>query len=226
MIRALIFDLDNTLINSELVYAKALRSIGLSPTHPLYLKGRGEVKKRLGRKHVSARNRLLYLKEILEIDKKFSSKEILRMMNLYEKVLYENIKDQWLSLKRGRLFFRLAKKVPMVVLSNENLRTQLIKMSAMDPQSKYFKTIIASESVGVEKPHAQMFDQAVRSLGVPKRNILMIGDSYSDDIEPALKLGMKAVLTNEFKIKTESIQTRRAYLPVISSLDELERILL
>ncbi len=58
----------------------------------------------------------------------------------------------------------------------------------------YFDSVTLSSESGYSKPDPQIFQSAVGSLGVPASNILLVGDSPSDDVEPALAIGLSAVL--------------------------------
>ncbi|MCG3203782.1 MAG: Phosphoglycolate phosphatase [Elusimicrobia bacterium] len=221
---AIAFDLDDTLVHSGLAYQVALKRIGLKETDAVYVQARNNVKKKLGARHVCARNRLLYFKEILDIRNHYTPDRLLKMMEHYEKALSMEIKRQWLALRRDALMKRLSRRIPLVVLSNENTRTQLIKMKAIDPQASYFKTLITSESVGHEKPHVAMFQKASEVLKIPFQHILMVGDNMKDDILPALRLKMKAVLTREFSQDYLSHHMKNK-ISILSNLDDLESFL-
>ena len=52
-----------------------------------------------------------------------------------------------------------------------------------------------SFALGDEKPAARLFTDLLRDAGVPAGRCVMVGDSYSSDLEPAMRLGMKAVWT-------------------------------
>lgn len=53
---------------------------------------------------------------------------------------------------------------------------------------------IGSRAFGRTKPHPEIFQHALRLLGVEPEDAAMVGDSYEDDIEGARALGMKAFL--------------------------------
>ena len=53
---------------------------------------------------------------------------------------------------------------------------------------------VGSKSHGRTKPHASIFETALASLGVGAAETVMVGDSYTDDIEGARALGMRAIL--------------------------------
>ncbi len=50
-----------------------------------------------------------------------------------------------------------------------------------------------SFQLGLSKPDKEFFHAALRSLGVPPSEIVMIGDTYKNDIRPAIELGMKTI---------------------------------
>lgn len=46
---------------------------------------------------------------------------------------------------------------------------------------------------GVRKPSAGLLERAVKALGVDPRRSWMVGDTYHNDLEPAVKMGMRTV---------------------------------
>jgi FMN phosphatase YigB (HAD superfamily) len=54
--------------------------------------------------------------------------------------------------------------------------------------------IVTSVDVGWRKPHRAMFDAALGVTGVPASRTAIVGNSETSDIQPALDLGMTAVL--------------------------------
>jgi len=59
-----------------------------------------------------------------------------------------------------------------------------------------FDAVAISETLGVEKPHPEMFQYALRQLGVQKdeyKNVLMIGNNLRRDIGGANALGITSV---------------------------------
>lgn len=53
--------------------------------------------------------------------------------------------------------------------------------------------IVLSCNTGVRKPHADNFERVLDQLHVKREEAVMIGDTYTHDILPALRLGMRAV---------------------------------
>jgi len=221
--RAILFDLDGTLVDSDAAYAKALRAVGIQPKGDDFLAARARVKSRLGDGHPAARNRLLYFKALAEHRAGFDAAAVLERMLRYERALEAETRRQWKALGRDRLFKRLSRRFPCVIVTNENLRTQLLKLRAMDPKGAYFQRMFSSEESGVEKPHRKIFREALTELGLPPKDCLMVGDNWSADIEPALKMRMPAVWSGEFA--AGSMPRGGAGVRRIRKLDELEDLL-
>lgn len=217
----IIFDLDDTLISSSVAYQKALTVVGIPENSQEYLTARKLVKEVFSGPHVSARNRLLYFKKLLEIKGDFGSSQLLDLMQKYEDALELDIRNQWQSLDRDNLMSRLAKKFRLGIITNENLRTQMIKLRAIDPKGLYFSYICTSEEVGVEKPDLKIFHHFLEVSSANASDCCMVGDSFENDFLPAQNLGMKAILTAEFVANNNSI----AGAKLIQKLDQLESVL-
>jgi putative hydrolase of the HAD superfamily len=79
---------------------------------------------------------------------------------------------------------------------------------------------ISSSQHGYMKPHASIFEAALKLAGVKASESVMVGDSVSQDIEGARRVGMRGVLVR----RSESIEhsgREAAGVPVIRSLREL-----
>jgi putative hydrolase of the HAD superfamily len=192
-IKALLFDMDDTLIPSSKIYDKAMKAAGLGAKKE-YWTARAAVKKRLGKTHPSSHNRLLYFKEM---DERHALEWIVR----YEKALGREVSRAWRALKRPALFNRLAKRYQLAIVTNENTRTQLIKRRAIDPSGKLFTALITSEEVGVEKPHPKIFRETFRRLKRKPGECVMIGDDKAKDITPMKKTGGKGFLVSNCDLR-------------------------
>ena len=82
-----------------------------------------------------------------------------------------------------------------------------------------FRTITDSGLVGYEKPHPEIFRQALKSLNARPEESLYVGDVYSVDYQGATAAGMRAIL----------MDVPGAYrdkgLPRVESLEELRATL-
>lgn len=218
--RGLIFDFDNTLYHADAAYEAALAHVGITSDDAKYAQARKAVKAQLSAGNTQRHNRLLYFKAM---QPRRSPLALLQMMQAYETHLEAQVAQQWQALGRPQMFARWAQHYPIVILTNENVRTQLIKWRACDPLGTLFKTLICSEEVGAHKPHVSMFAAACAALQLPPEHCLMVGDSLHDDIMPALKLGMAALQTCEFLPANAPRHEDAAH--VLPTLDRLDKTL-
>ena len=57
----------------------------------------------------------------------------------------------------------------------------------------YFSEILISASVGVRKPHPQIFSQVLTGLGAAPEETMMIGDTLNADVLGANQMGIQSV---------------------------------
>ncbi|MEM2440380.1 MAG: HAD family hydrolase [Candidatus Bathyarchaeia archaeon] len=57
----------------------------------------------------------------------------------------------------------------------------------------FFNVVLVSEAVGWRKPHANIFNEALKRLGVKAEETIFVGDSPDEDISGAKQLGMKTI---------------------------------
>lgn len=100
----------------------------------------------------------------------------------------------------------LQEKYSLHIISNGFKEATLAKMegSSLNP---YFKNVIISEVVGVNKPDKAIFEYALNKAGAVKEESIMIGDSIEADIRGAQDFGMKAIFFNPLnKEKPEDVE--------------------
>lgn len=56
-----------------------------------------------------------------------------------------------------------------------------------------FDGIAISSDYGIKKPNKEFFIKAINNFGIKDENIIMIGNDYKCDIEPANELGLKTI---------------------------------
>lgn len=113
----------------------------------------------------------------------------------------------------------LSERYELHIISNGFKESQDIKMTNTG-LLPYFKNIIISELVGVNKPDKAIFEHAVNLAGATISNSIMIGDSLEADVYGALGYGMDAIYFNPAGLD------KPADVPVqITSLKELMEIL-
>lgn len=86
----------------------------------------------------------------------------------------------------------LAEKWPLVLVSNfyGNIETVLKDFGILE----CFKKVIESARVGIRKPDPAIFELGVKALGLEAAEVLVVGDSIKNDMNPAKKLGCRTLL--------------------------------
>ena len=78
--------------------------------------------------------------------------------------------------------------------------------------------------MGFRKPHASLFLRALEELDVAPAEAVFVGDRLTDNIGGALAIGMRAVLTHEFRQETPD-ETTPTPDAMIQRLSELPSVL-
>jgi len=85
----------------------------------------------------------------------------------------------------------------LAVISNGGHATRLTILQGLG-FSHYFDEIISSELVGISKPNPEIFLHTSRQLNIVPENCLFIGDHPINDIQGATQAGMKALWLQGF----------------------------
>ncbi len=199
--KAILFDLDNTLYNYDLVHEKALKevhrilnrrlNIGLKEFLRLYGISKTEIHRELSGT-ASSHNRILYFQRMIEkTEKTVEPGIILKMYNAYWDSLLKNMR-----LYKGvlSLFKELKRRnIKIGIVSNLTTHIQLRKLHKLG-LSEYIDILVTSEEAGREKPHPSMFLFALNKLRVLPSEVLAVGDDPKTDIEGANAVGIDTVL--------------------------------
>jgi putative hydrolase of the HAD superfamily len=86
------------------------------------------------------------------------------------------------------------------IVSNAAYLPRLMKqqLAALD-LAGYFDAVTFSSEVGVRKPHAAIYSDALRQLHADPTRTLFVGDRVREDVQGPQSLGMRAVLTREWR---------------------------
>jgi putative hydrolase of the HAD superfamily len=112
------------------------------------------------------------------------------------------------------------------LVSNITLLPPLIRedIDRMSLGSRLDATVFSSE-VGVRKPDPRIFREALERLGSPPAETVFVGDRLYDDISGAQAIGMRAVLTKQFRQEDDPDYEPDAVIEHISELPEtIERL--
>jgi putative hydrolase of the HAD superfamily len=93
------------------------------------------------------------------------------------------------------LLASLAGRTRIIIVSNVMWRSRNVQEDdfAQFGLAQYVSTYVTSLDVGWRKPHRNFFDTALTAAGVPANHCAIVGNSETNDIEPAVTRGMIAV---------------------------------
>lgn len=92
----------------------------------------------------------------------------------------------------------LQNKYHLHIISNGFKEAVLTKMQVSN-LNPYFKNVVISEDVGVNKPDKAIFEYALNLAAAQKQESIMIGDSLEADVYGAQNFGIKAIFFNPLK---------------------------
>lgn len=87
--------------------------------------------------------------------------------------------------------------------------------------ASYFKGVILSDDAGINKPHKQIFDFALKNTNSRRSESLMIGDSWDADIEGAYRSKINQIWFNPEELPCRDFQPTYT----VKSLPEIKNIL-
>ncbi len=201
----LFIDLDKTLWDFD---ANALITLGeIFDTYRLKEKGIANFDCFLT--YYKAYNHMLWEQYRLgEINKEYLSFErfngSLKNFGIEDKELANTMASEYIRISptKTKLFpnalevvSELSKKYHLHILTNGFSEVQFVKVenSGLAP---FFDTIITSEMAGMQKPHPEIFEYALKKTGAKIEETLMIGDDLDADILGAQQVGLDQIYVN------------------------------
>ena len=97
------------------------------------------------------------------------------------------------------LLHALRGRVKIGVITNGPSARQRAKLARFDIDPGDLDALAISEEVGTTKPDPAIFQYALKSLDVSPRRVTMVGDSWENDILPAVRNGLAAVWLNRYR---------------------------
>jgi putative hydrolase of the HAD superfamily len=148
----------------------------------------------------------------------FSEVGMVREFDQFFDQVYDKFKDSagWILFPETLevLDHLKTRGVKLGVISNFDSRVYTVMRSL--EIFDFFDAITISSESGFAKPHPGIFEAAVRALGTPASEILLVGDSLHDDVEAATRAGLAAILIDRFGRYQSATHVHR-----IASLREL-----
>lgn len=149
--------------------------------------------------------------------------------------LAEQLSDDFLSLTTAHfsllpgaeeLVRYLATKYPLTVVTNGFIEVQYEKFDKSGLRD-CLSHIVLSEEVGCQKPNPRIFEEALRMNGLPAEDVLMIGDSWTSDIQGAQNAGIDQMWVKwnkEAGVKSQDGMEQTATY-VVGNLEEVMEML-
>ena len=145
-------------------------------------------------------------------------------------VLAEQLSEDFLNMTTARfsllegaeeLVRYLAKKYPLTVVTNGFVEVQYEKFDKSG-LCDCFAHIVLSEEVGCQKPNPRIFEEALRMNGLQAEEVVMIGDSWSSDIQGAINAGIDQIWIRKSK---DPLPEGQSATYLVQSLSEVMEIL-
>lgn len=200
MLKAAVFDLDNTLYDYDRCNQKSVQALERWSADILHIEGAGfykifdrarkEVKNRLGNVGAS-HNRMLYMQNFLEDVGVLPVKYALDMYEVYWGTMLETMRPYEYVIP---LFEYLTENgVGIGILTDLTAHIQHRKLKRLGLEN-YVQVLVTSEEAGAEKPDSSMFRLMGEKLGLDRQEWIMIGDSREKDIKGAWNAGVEGIL--------------------------------
>lgn len=220
MIKAIVFDLDNTLID----FLK-MKRLSAGAAMDAMIKAGLKTKKKEGMKilfHLYFKRGLEHQKIFQIFLKKVLGKVDYRIMGAGI-VAYRRVKEGLLYPYPNviPMLNKLRKKYKLAVLSDAPRIQVWIRLNAMQIQDK-FDYVITFDDTEIKKPNEEPFLCALKKLKLRPEECIMIGDSLKRDIAPAKKLGFKTVFAKYGFFPEEKARVKPDY--VIKDIKDLLKI--
>ena len=198
MIKAVIFDIDNTLYSYDKAheqafpkltgYAEAELGIPEAEFMEAYSREYAAVRKQLG-ETAAIHNRLIRIQRVLEKRGLPLTPHVLRMTDLYWYSLIDAMEP---SPHAGETIRALkASGIRLGIGTDMTARVQFEKLERLGVL-EYFDFVVSSEEAGMDKPAQELFALCAEKAGCRPEECLFIGDSLKRDVRGALDAGMSA----------------------------------
>ena len=133
-----------------------------------------------------------------------------------------NLTTAHFSLLEGaeELVRYLAAKYPLTVVTNGFVEVQYEKFDKSGLRD-CFSHIVLSEEVGCQKPNPRIFEEALRMNGLQAEEVVMVGDSWSSDIQGAINAGIDQIWIRKSKDPLPEGQSATYLVQALSEVMEI-----
>ncbi|MFC3800285.1 HAD family hydrolase [Cohnella sp. GCM10012308] len=217
-IQAVLFDLDNTLLDRTRTFQHFTSSF----VHA-YFQHSNQIDSIVSRiielDEDGYKDKNLLFTELLEELPWLTKPEINELLSYYNVHYVENA---LLMDYASEIISHVRQKYKLGLITNGRTKIQYGKIDRLGIRN-HFDVILVSEEAGVKKPDPRIFEMALEKLGLHPEQCLYIGDHPKNDVEGAGKSGMKTIWLEANQSWREEIVIRPDY--TIRHLKELAEIL-
>lgn len=197
MIKAVIFDIDNTMYNFDEAHKSAMAALcayteknfgmGEAKTKELAAKCMGMITERLGNNCAAIHNRLIRFQCFLEQIGSADYQKAMEMYHTYWDTLLDVMEPEPGLLP---LLKRLKEKgIKIGIGSDMTAYIQYKKLEKIGALG-YLDFLVTSEEAGAEKPDPQFFSLCVEKAGCRPEECVFIGDNLKKDVAGSADFGM------------------------------------
>jgi len=207
MIKLIIFDFDNTLVNTRGATIKALKYVYKKIKPKVSFKKFFEICDNFERNYNFKRREWFY----------YFTKNWKKAKEL-EKIYWEIVMKNTKVFKGVRKILKKLKrkyKIVLLTLTDGKKGTKMRRIKRLKLDKYFDKIYIGMENVKEYKPKISAFKRVLKDFKVKPKEVIMVGDSYERDILPAKKL----------KIFTISFRKRNNADKVIKNFNSLIKII-
>lgn len=219
MIKAVIFDLDGTLLNRDASVRKFI-----DDQYERLNKWLGYITK----EKYSARFIELDDRGYVWKDKVY--KQLIAEFNI-NNITWENLLQDYVEEFKyncvpfpnliSTLGIFKSKSMRLAMITNGLGQFQMDNIRALGIEN-YFDTILISETEGIKKPNPEIFKRALEQLNVSPKESVYIGDHLENDVKAAQKVGMKGIWKKDIhdtNVEADFIVDNLNEIPLV--IDEL-----
>lgn len=210
MIKAVIFDLDDTLYDYETINKLATQNlekfvcrkfnINSDSFYNVYNLAKKQTKELLGETG-SSHNRMLYCQKLLENLEKNPVEHSVEFYECYWNFMLENMK-----LNEGTielLDYLKSNSIKIAICTDLTAHIQHRKINKLS-LTNYIDALVTSEEAGAEKPSSKMYELIYYKLSklipnLKKEECLFVGDSLKKDVEGPVEFGMVSLRYSSMK---------------------------
>ena len=233
MLRAVLFDLDDTLFDHESCARAALEAVHRSHMHVSSVSFEA-----FERVHAALLEELH--QRVMSGDLDIDAARIERFRRLFEAAgagdrspeegarVYREcyVRTRRAIAGAAALLAALKPQMKIGVVSNNLLAEQQEKMKQCGLDG-FVDALVVSETVGVVKPDPLIFHVALEQLGVRRDETVMVGDSWAADVEGARAAGIPVVWFNRNALPSPEpsagVTELHALEPVRAAIDAIEQ---